>query len=161
MHEAIWVGWELINYSHGWFSTETAYAPNWMGPSSLKGGPSSQQIFLFMRPANERWRYSVTPSRIGWAHTQDVPDRGTLGPQIWGITVIWQSSLGIWVCANEVVSRSHLNVLLNGWVCKTFAKNTAPVLIYHSDDLASHSHEVTVGLINTRKQNGSYFMRMS
>ena len=26
-----------------------------------------------MRPANERWRYSVTPSLIGWAHTQDDP----------------------------------------------------------------------------------------
>ena len=24
-----------------------------------------------MRPANERWRYSGTPSLIGWAHTQN------------------------------------------------------------------------------------------
>ena len=28
-------------------------------------------IILRMRPANERWRYSVTPSLIGWAHTQN------------------------------------------------------------------------------------------
>ena len=26
-----------------------------------------------MCPANERWRYIVTPSLIGWAHTQDDP----------------------------------------------------------------------------------------
>ena len=26
---------------------------------------------LCMCPANERWRYSVTPSLIGWAHTQN------------------------------------------------------------------------------------------
>ena len=30
-------------------------------------------IILWMRPANERWRYTVTPSLIGWAHTQYDP----------------------------------------------------------------------------------------
>ena len=30
-------------------------------------------IILCMRPANERWRYTVTPSLIGWAHTQNDP----------------------------------------------------------------------------------------
>ena len=28
-------------------------------------------IILSMCPANERWRYTVTPSLIGWAHTQN------------------------------------------------------------------------------------------
>ena len=28
-------------------------------------------IILCMRSANERWRYTVTPSLIGWAHTQN------------------------------------------------------------------------------------------
>ena len=28
---------------------------------------------LCMHPANERWRYIVTPSLIGWAHTQNGP----------------------------------------------------------------------------------------
>ena len=28
-------------------------------------------IILCMCPANERWRYSVTPSLTGWAHTQN------------------------------------------------------------------------------------------
>ena len=28
-------------------------------------------IILCMRPANERWRYIVTPSLIGWTHTQN------------------------------------------------------------------------------------------
>ena len=30
-------------------------------------------IILCMRPANERWRYNVTPSLIGWACTQNDP----------------------------------------------------------------------------------------
>ena len=33
-------------------------------------------IVLWMRPANERWRYTVTPSFIGWAHTQNDPCSG-------------------------------------------------------------------------------------
>ena len=32
---------------------------------------SKTVIILCMRPANERWRYIVTPSLIGWAHTQN------------------------------------------------------------------------------------------
>ena len=28
-------------------------------------------IIVCMRPANERWRYTVTPSLIGWARTQN------------------------------------------------------------------------------------------
>ena len=31
-------------------------------------------IILCMRPANERWHYSVTPSLIGWAHTSTQND---------------------------------------------------------------------------------------
>ena len=34
-------------------------------------------IILRMRPANERWCYSVTPSLIGWMHTQN-------DPRVWG-----------------------------------------------------------------------------
>ena len=35
-------------------------------------------IILFMRPNNDRRRYSVTPSLIGWAHTQYDPFNGVL-----------------------------------------------------------------------------------
>ena len=42
-----------------------------------KGGYTEQGpfsgIILCMRPANERWCYTVTPSLIGWAHTQNDP----------------------------------------------------------------------------------------
>ena len=38
-----------------------------MGHTALSG------IILYMRPANERRSYSVTPSLIGWAHTQNDP----------------------------------------------------------------------------------------
>ena len=31
------------------------------------------RIILCMHPANERWCYTVTPSLIGWAHTQNDP----------------------------------------------------------------------------------------
>ena len=31
------------------------------------------EIILCMHPANERWRYNVTPSLIGWAQTQNDP----------------------------------------------------------------------------------------
>ena len=34
---------------------------------------SDSGIILCMHPANKRWRYSVTPSLIGWAHTQTDP----------------------------------------------------------------------------------------
>ena len=30
-------------------------------------------IFMWMCPANERWRYIVTSTLIGWAHTQNDP----------------------------------------------------------------------------------------
>ena len=34
---------------------------------------TSTRIILCMRPANERWRYIVTLSLIGWVHTQNDP----------------------------------------------------------------------------------------
>ena len=30
-------------------------------------------IILLIHPANERWHYSITPSLIGWAHTENDP----------------------------------------------------------------------------------------
>ena len=33
--------------------------------------PLSSGIILCLHPTNERWRYSVTPILIGWAHTQN------------------------------------------------------------------------------------------
>ena len=35
--------------------------------------PIFASIILCMCPANERWCYTVTPSLIGWAHTQNAP----------------------------------------------------------------------------------------
>ena len=34
---------------------------------------TSSGIILCMRPVNERWRYNVTSSLIGWAHKQNDP----------------------------------------------------------------------------------------
>ena len=36
--------------------------------------PDTTGIIVCMRPANERRRYIVTSSLIGWAHTQNIPD---------------------------------------------------------------------------------------
>ena len=123
--------------------------------------------------APSQWEMALQCNAVShWlgAYTGCSRSRGTLGPQIWGITVIWQSSLGIWVCANEVVSRSHLNVLLNGWVCKTFAKKhctsshipfgwfskpfpwgnsrtykykKAKWFLFHADELVQHPYSIT------------------
>ena len=42
-----------------------------------KRGPTAQNnptgLILGLRPANERRRYKVTPSLIGWAQTQNQP----------------------------------------------------------------------------------------
>ena len=35
--------------------------------------PCINPLLLCMRPASERWRFSVTPSLIGWMHAQDNP----------------------------------------------------------------------------------------
>ena len=41
--------------------------------SSVIGWALTQNDLLYMRPANERRRYNVTSSLIGWAHTQNYP----------------------------------------------------------------------------------------
>ena len=41
--------------------------------SDVVGAAPVTGIILCMRPANGRWRYIVTPSLIGWAHTQNAP----------------------------------------------------------------------------------------
>ena len=52
--------------------------------------PIDPVIILFMRPANERRRYSVTSSLVGWSHTQDDPCRPWdkfNNWEVWSITV--------------------------------------------------------------------------
>ena len=38
-------------------------------------------IILFMCPANERWRYNITSSLIGWAHNADLLPTGPSRPK--------------------------------------------------------------------------------
>ena len=62
--------------------------------SNLPGANKLTWIILCMRPANERWRYNVTPSLIGWAHTQNDPWFNvedvalTVGVPAWGLASI-------------------------------------------------------------------------
>ena len=52
-------------YFHSLPTGETKLGPHY----SYRGS----QIILSMRPVNERRRYAVTPSLIGWAHTKNDP----------------------------------------------------------------------------------------
>ena len=59
--------------------------------------PNSAGIILYMHPTNERWRYDVTSSLIGWAHSQIDPCNGLLGSFfIWKqhvcVDIIWSMS---------------------------------------------------------------------
>ena len=48
----------------------------WMNMLSSKCQPSCsgpRDHFVCLRPANERWRYIVTASLIGWPHKQMIP----------------------------------------------------------------------------------------
>ena len=62
MHGPWWqhmVSWEEVNMACCLIGTKTLTEPAGM--------------ILWTRPANERWRYIVTSSLIGWAHSQNDP----------------------------------------------------------------------------------------
>ena len=59
-----WLAWCLFS-QYGW---SPVYTIRWQ----LQGAQYTG-IILWMRPANERRRYNVTSSLIGWAHTQNNP----------------------------------------------------------------------------------------
>ena len=75
-------------------------------------------IILCMRPANERWRYTVTPSLFGWTHTQNDPGyiksnetinlTGVILPDIiMMLKEMWQAALTILKCWH--IPCVHLN----------------------------------------------------
>ena len=46
---------------------------HWLGAYTEWSLKFTLQWILCMRPTNETWRYTVTSSLIGWAHTQNDP----------------------------------------------------------------------------------------
>ena len=80
---------------------------------------TDSMIILCMRPANERRRYSVTSSRIGWAHTQNdhcrlivwfiYQDRGY--PKKATLTKLWPLNV-FYVSKNSSVRKNLKTVLL-------------------------------------------------
>ena len=57
---------------------KTAWPIHWcfelaIGTPYLPSHRWATEIILCMRPANERWRYTVALSLIGWVHTQNDP----------------------------------------------------------------------------------------
>ena len=64
--------------------------PLWGEPSVTAG------IVLWMHPANDRWCYNVTPSLIGWAHSQNDNCTGRFPsqrPVMWSFDVFFDLRL--------------------------------------------------------------------
>ena len=53
-------------------------------------------IILCMRPTNERWRYSVTSSLIGWEHSRIDPRVYILLPCSSGVSSLHPTALFLW-----------------------------------------------------------------
>ena len=62
--------WVAVFYST-WCGHCQRFAPNYTEFANEVEGRWLSGIILCMRLASERWRYTVTPSLIGWAHTQN------------------------------------------------------------------------------------------
>ena len=60
-------------------------------------------IIMCMRPANERWRYIVTPSLIGWAHIQNDPTHS------WVVRILRRNELSIQNMKNPTFIRFRPN----------------------------------------------------
>ena len=63
----LWKLMHLVRSSTMWYQWNCKSAENLCGKITHVFDYHSE-IILCMRPANERWRYSVTPSLIGWVH---------------------------------------------------------------------------------------------
>ena len=72
-------------------------------------------IILCMLPANERWRYNVTSSLIGWPHTQNHPWYVYQRKKIWIILYIIPATCHILINTTQ-------NVLKFTWMIYTCYK---------------------------------------
>ena len=79
-------------------------------------------IILCMCPANERGRYSVTPSLIGWAHTQNDPCtsswwKRSLNPSGTEIRILWETWSILWLLMPRLLAlTSHQQTWY--WLCR-------------------------------------------
>ena len=67
--------WKYVCLTPAWFDKLTSVPGMWVWNSAvwLRCCMRTSGIILSMRPANERCRYTVMPSLIGWAHTRNDP----------------------------------------------------------------------------------------
>ena len=82
-------------------------------------------IILCMRPANERWRYTVTPSLIGWAHTQIDPSGSFIIRHLqsqWNWSSNPRADSLLWI-RSYVCSR----IMITSWHGDTFHITTGPL----------------------------------
>ena len=93
-------------------------------------GCMHRMIIMRMRPANERWRYMVTPSLIGWVHTENDP----WDPMIIQSNVTWNcikhkndkgmKHLKIWIHRIHPISCPHPHAM-GCLLCACLEKLTA------------------------------------
>ena len=83
-------GWHVVGFSH-MINLWTYGAPSGISNIMYTTGGSSQGagIGLGMRPANERRRYIVTTSLIGWTHTETDPWGGCVLMLMWPTFAVW------------------------------------------------------------------------
>ena len=85
----------------------------------------SSGIILYMHPANERWRYSVTPSLIGWVHKQN-----DLWVLLWHGTFFPNSKLI--QCKDQLTNIGiHFIKIRLSWDCLTFIMIIPMLVIRH------------------------------
>ena len=98
-----WLGW--INSLFLLLHCEHFYVITWLILSNIPG------IILCIHPANERWRYIVTSSPIGWAHIQNNPCILYCHPWVWTIECICELELWYipYLCHCEVLVFTKFN----------------------------------------------------
>ena len=65
-------------------------------------------IILYMHPTIERWRYSVTPSLIGWVHTQN---------DLWRWIQFWAHKRHLIACLKSELGGVNCEHLGDNWQC--------------------------------------------
>ena len=103
----------LISYHNCWFCQwirSRIYFARLASVYNRKSIRHTSGSTLCMRPSNERWRYTVTPSLIGWGHTQN--DTWCTEQMRW-IMEMGQTS---WLTASIFKVHNLFSLYCNGWI---------------------------------------------
>ena len=78
-----------------------------------------------MRPSNERWRYNVTSSLIGWVHTQNDPCRHYNGNYDGGKieSSYWNPPSTLKNLTQQICVRANISDVVNHLFCSFFQRS--------------------------------------